>query len=232
MRILLIHRYFWPDTSPYGILLRRIAEHFASEGHTVTVFTGKPTYSADAAAQGVASRDQLSDNLMVRRAWLFPQTRLRVVFRLLNDLLFCFRIVLHILWRRPQIVMCSTQPPVIGAAAASFAARLIGAPFIYHMQDIHPEVVCETGHVRNSVAMRFLKWLDCRTIRRAKKIIVLSDDMKDAIAERDRSAVDQVRMIPNYNLPRFDDLETPPAEMTKHDGCFRLMFAGVSLETY
>ena len=226
MRIVLIHRYFWPDTAPYGILLRRIAEHLASDGNEVTVFTGQPTYSAKVSGEEVQHIQQLDDNLTIHRARMFSEKRLRIIFRILNDLMFCIMVFLHILFNRPKLVMCSTQPPVIGAAAASLASRIVGAKFFYHLQDVHPEVVCETGHVKNSILFRILKWIDCRTVHKADRIIVLSADMKQAIVDRDVSATDRVAIIPNFNLPRFDDLESPPEEMAKPPGRFRLMFAG------
>ena len=226
LRVVLIHRYFWPDTSPYGILLRRIAEHLADEGLSVTVLTGQPTYSAEAASQSVPGREKVSDRLLIRRVRLFSQKRFRLVFRILNDLLFCVRILMHVVAHRPQMVMCSTQPPVIGAAIASLASRLIGAKFVYHLQDIHPEVVSETGHMRPSIATRVLKWLDRRTVRKAHRVVVLSDDMKNALVNRDDCSLNHIDIIPNFNLPRFEELASPPAEMLKSDGRFRLMFAG------
>ncbi|MGB7328470.1 MAG: glycosyltransferase family 4 protein [Rubripirellula sp.] len=226
MQILLIHRYFWPDTSPYGILLRRIAEHFATEGNDVNVFTGEPTYNASSGGEHVERTQRLGDGLTIRRARLLSEKRLRSVFRALNDLIFCFRIIIHVWSQKPDVVMCSTQPPVLGAFCAGWAARQVRAKFVYHLQDIYPEVICETGHVRKSLAMRLLKAIDLRTVRRADRVVVLSQDMRESMIGRAGTANVDVALIPNMNLPQFDEPQTPLPEWTKRTGVFRLMFAG------
>ncbi len=224
-RVVLVHRYFWPDTSPYGLLLRSIAEHVADQNFQVEVFTGKPTYSQSSSK--TPRHQKLSTNLNVTRCWLISEARFRSVLRFANDLLFCFRLALFLLWRRPDLVMCSTQPPVLGAATASMVSRLVRAKFVYHVQDIYPEVVCETGHVKNSFAMRLLKFIDRRTMRRADKIVVLSDDMAETIQLREPSASNKTSVIPNFNLPQFDESEVSIAdEMRKTEGRFRLIFGG------
>ncbi|QDT10108.1 glycosyltransferase family 4 protein [Planctomycetes bacterium K23_9] len=226
-RITLIHRYFWPDTSPYGILLRKIAEHLASEGNQVSVFTGQPTYSKESdASQSVQLSQDLGEHLTVKRVKLLSQRRFRPIFRAINDLIFCIGIIWFVLRKKPQVVMCSTQPPVIGAAAAGWAARRVGAKFIYHLQDIHPEVVCETGHVRHSFLMKLLQKIDVRTVQRADRIVLLSEDMRDSMMDRVAGIKDKIEVIPNFNLPRFDDLKSPPEEWMKTPGVFRMMFAG------
>ena len=45
MKILLSHRYFWPDTVNCGQILWNLTEHFSSEGHTVEVITSLPSYN-------------------------------------------------------------------------------------------------------------------------------------------------------------------------------------------
>ena len=47
MKILLTHRYFWPDTVNCGQILKIVAEHFSSQGHTVEVITSLPSYNLD-----------------------------------------------------------------------------------------------------------------------------------------------------------------------------------------
>ena len=58
MKILFTHRYFWPDTPPYGLLLRDLAVAVSKEGHQVYVYTSVPSYRADASELS-ASREEV-----------------------------------------------------------------------------------------------------------------------------------------------------------------------------
>ena len=49
LRLLLVHRYFWPDTPPYAVMLRAIAAHWAAAGHRVEVLAGQPSYKPETA---------------------------------------------------------------------------------------------------------------------------------------------------------------------------------------
>ena len=51
MRIVAIHRYYWPDRAPYASILRRIVNRWTEEGHEVTVLSAQPTYGAGADKQ-------------------------------------------------------------------------------------------------------------------------------------------------------------------------------------
>ena len=45
MKILLTHRYFWPDSPNCGQILWNLSNHFSSEGHAVEVITSTPSYN-------------------------------------------------------------------------------------------------------------------------------------------------------------------------------------------
>lgn len=226
--ILLAHRYFWPDTAPYGLLLRRIAATLSgAEYYRVSVFTGQPAYSSDVVAEGKRKRFEFVDeNTQVIRARLFPEKRFRSIFQRLNAVLYSLQLVLRILVKRPDAVMCSTQPPIVAAAMAQQAASLVGAQFIYHLQDIHPEVAWTSGLLRPSWASRLLLRIDARTCRKADKVVVLSDDMADSIEQRSGSMQKRPSVIQNFNLPNYSKANEVPPGLRKSPHVFRLLFAG------
>ena len=43
--VVLIHRYFVPDTPPYAHILKQIADELAGAGYKVTVLSCQPSYS-------------------------------------------------------------------------------------------------------------------------------------------------------------------------------------------
>lgn len=59
MKILLTHRYFAPDSSPYGTILRQISEDVTVAGHEVHVFSSRPSYGHTQVAAPSSERSGL-----------------------------------------------------------------------------------------------------------------------------------------------------------------------------
>lgn len=226
MKILLTHRYFWPDTSPYGLILRIIGDELARDGHDIRIFTSKPSYGKD--LPEAPKRQQLG-GLKVRRIWVFPERPQSPLIRLANVVIYCVALFFYVLFSRADVVTAGTFPPVVAAWSASLAARLTGARFIYHMQDIHPEVSYYSGgRIGRGWPAKVLRWLDNQTLRRADMVVTLSTDMARTLQER---RVGQLA-IHILNNPPLDPIAADggevavPAQLRKPEGRRRVIFAG------
>ncbi|WP_161958374.1 glycosyltransferase family 4 protein [Ornithinimicrobium cavernae] len=222
MRIIAIHRYFWPDSPPYASFLRRIAGRWAEDGHQVEVLAGRPSYESARSRAGAA---ELVDGFRIRR---IPVLRdLSGGWRqLINLVAFpVFVSVRILLARSPDVVMCSTVPQVTLGWAVSVATRVRRGAFVYHCMDLHPEIGRISGEFRNPLLYRVLAQLDLATMRRAERIVVLSEDMRRAVLSRDPRLEGRVIVLNNWALPDFGEPEAsplpPPAE-----GVLRVVFTG------
>lgn len=225
MKVLLTHRFFWPDTAPYAVMLRAIGDALADAGHEVHVLSSMPSYRSDAHRRDTPRREKLGE-LAVRRIRVFADEKCNPLRRLANVVLYCWALFVTVLRLRPDVVTASTFPPVVAAWSASLAARLVGSKFVYHMQDIHPEVsVYSGGRLGRGLPMRFMRWLDNQTLRRSNVILVLSQDMADTLEQRKLGPL-PVHVINNFSLDLSDDAEAPPAELRKPAGSRRVIFAG------
>lgn len=223
MKVLLTHRYFVPDSSPYGVILHRIAKELAEAGHEVKVFTSRPSYGRDPAK---APHRELMGDVAVRRLWMFSEASRNPVARLVNVLLYCLALFFCVLRTRADVVTAGTFPPVLAAWSASLAARLSGARFVYHVQDIHPEVSqISGGRLGRGLPMRLQRWLDNQTLRRSAAIVVLSRDMADTLRARGLGDL-PVHVINNFSLDATTDSVAPPADLLKPEGRTRAIFAG------
>lgn len=224
MKILLTHRFFWPDTAPYAVMLRAIGDALAEAGHDVHVLSSMPSYRSDTRPTDTPRRETLGA-LDVRRIRVFADEKRNPLRRVANVVLYCWALFVTVLRLRPDVVTASTFPPVVAARSASLAARLVGAKFVYHMQDIHPEVsVYSGGRLGRGLPMRLLRWLDNQTLYRAHAIVTLSPDMAETLRSR-RLGDLPIHVI---NNPPIDAEETiaPPAELQKAVGTVRVIFAG------
>lgn len=225
MDILIVHRYFWPDTPPYAAMLHSIAQRLSEDGHRVTVFTAQPSYTPASGVPRQPRRSQV-DGFEVVRCPLLPESRRRTWSRVPNVGLFAGGVMAHILRRRRyDVVMAATMPPLAVAWAVETAGRLSGASFVYHTQDIYPEIAVTAGIMKEGPIFRLLRGLDARICTRAAAVVALSEDMATTHAERGVPA-GRVRVIKGFDILEASDGAPVPEELAKPDGTFRVLFAG------
>jgi glycosyltransferase involved in cell wall biosynthesis len=197
MRIVLIHRYFWPDTPPYAHILREIALELGRAGHDVTVLTCQPSYNRSAVGRAPAF-ERLAPNVVVRRWRVLPDRR-SAWLKVVNLVVFCLRIMARGLGSgQVDVVMAASAPPIAVAKTASWLARAKSACFVSHKQDIYPEVVLAPGIMRPGLLASVLRGIDSRTDRGAARVVVLSADMAET--EKSRGvAPDRIAVINNFD---------------------------------
>ena len=226
LRILLIHRYFWPDTPPYASMLRTIGKKLASEGHDVVVLSSQPSYKSGAHINRQSAVENV-DGMNVHRVALFREQDRHIIFRLMNMIYFPLRIFLFsIRIRRFDIIMASTAPPVVVGFASAMGAKLTGAAFFYHCMDIHPEIGRISGEFKNPFLFSFLRSLDTISCRIAKWVIVLSEDMKQSLLTRSGNDSGNIRIINNFSMPHHGGSITIEPQLLKKPDKFRVIFAG------
>ena len=223
-RVLLIHRYFWPDTPPYAVMLRRIAAHLAANGHEVEVLSSQPSYKPETSPQPAPATERM-DGFTVRRLRMRPDRggRLR---RPRNMARFSLLAALRVLFGpRCDVVMCSTVPQVLLGWATSWAARRRGSAFVYHCMDLHPEIGRLSGEFAHPLVYRGLLRLDLAACRRAAVVVVLSDDMREALLRRDPTLADRIVVLNNFDLPEYG-AEAAGAPVPPGDDSITVAFTG------
>lgn len=225
MKLLLTHRFFWPDTAPYAVMLRAIGDGLAEDGHDVYVLSSMPSYRSETRPDETPPRETLGA-LQVRRIRVFGDEKRNPLRRLVNVVLYCWALFMTVLRLRPDVVTASTFPPVAAAWSASVAAQIVGARFVYHVQDIHPELSqFSGGRLGQGLPRRLLRWLDNQTLRRAKTIVTLSEDMAETLRARGLGPL-SITVINNPALETDGKTIAPPPELVKPAGTIRVIFAG------
>lgn len=224
MRVTVIHRFFWPDAPPYARILRSIAAHWAREGHEVRAISAQPGYNAREALPS-RPRTESIDGFTVERVRTVSE-RGAGPRQAVNMIVF----PLSVAWRlmrgpRPDVVMCSTVPQVTLGALVSWVATRRGAAFVYHCMDLHPEIGVLSGEFAHPVVRGILARVDLATMRRASRIVVLSQDMAASVTSRDPDLADRVVLLNNFSLPDDGD-ETAAPLPPPGEGVLRAVFAG------
>jgi len=203
MRILVVHRYYWPDTPPCASIMRHVAKQFAADGHTVDVLTSQPSYR-DSSLQNRQSSSEQLDNVFVTRLSLPTETS-QPLRRITNALRLGIRIIWRSLITRYDVIVVGSIPPVLGGFFSACAAKLTRARLIYYCMDLHPEIGRVSGDFSNAILFRVLRGLDDWTCRHAKPVLVHSEDMRTTLRERARGSEYRVDLMNSFSLPRDDD---------------------------
>lgn len=224
-RILMVHRYYWPDTAPYGRLLQPLAAGIARTGLKVTLFSSQPFYRRGEAPTRLPAR-RLEDGVEVIRCMWRSSRPAGIVRRAAADALFLVSLALHLLFRRRYDLVCvSTSPPIAAALVVRALTRVRGSAMIYHVQDVHPEAAVAAGVLRNGTMAGMLRRLDSWTCSTADRMVVLTEDMRQALVDRGiRDGA--ITVINNSVIPPPDRLRVEHPLTPKPRGAFDVLYAG------
>mgnify|MGYP006398444663 FL=1 len=173
----IINRSFWPVYPVVGEGLLRLAESQAKNKKVIVYSQGKEKLSK---LFSKYSRGQQVDS----KTFLKPaKSNSSLLKRIAESIFFMFWVLVQLIRTRPKVVYISTDPPIVVPFIVSIYSRVFRAQYIYHLQDIHPEIT-SIYLKKNSHLFKVVKALDNFTLRRAKKVLVLSDEMKRTIQSR------------------------------------------------
>ena len=186
-RLLVLNYYYGPSEST-GQLLRELCEDLATE-MPVTMVAAKP---GDEETKRMPHRG-------VDVRWV-PSTRFgkgSIALRLLDYLSFLVCALPTVLRApRPDVVLCMTNPPFVGLLGV-LAAALRRARLAITVQDVHPDVGVISGRLTSKPAVWALGWVQRFLIRRADRIVVISDAMGRRMVERGADS-SQISVIGNW----------------------------------
>jgi len=199
MRILIAYRYFSPDTPPYASMLEELTGWFAEAGHEVEMVTAQPAYKPSANIPKQPWRE-VRRGVNVRRLWLLRENGMGPA-KVINSAVFVLRaFFIILLGPKRDLIWTATMPPVVQAWMLSFAARMRGAKFLYHMQDLHPEIsAVSDGALKKGRLFNLMQRLDVKALSRSDVAVVLSPDMCNVLIERGVDP-DTPRVIRNFAL--------------------------------
>jgi colanic acid biosynthesis glycosyl transferase WcaI len=186
-RLLVLNQYYWPGKEATANLLTELCEALAAE-YDVTVVTG--------AAPGQPHRAERNGVLIVRvRSTAYDRTQLsRRALNYVTYIVGAFREALAT--PRPDVVMCMTDPPFIGAVA-ELVARRFRRPILVSTQDVFPEIAVKLGRLTNPFAIVALRLFVNFSLRRADRVVVIGETMKKRVIAKGVRA-ERIRVISNW----------------------------------
>jgi colanic acid biosynthesis glycosyl transferase WcaI len=166
----------------------------------VTVITSFPHYGQRALGKdygrGVTSQ-RLEAGVRVVRVLGFPYAADTVLGRALDYGLYsAISSAAGLMARQPDVVLAVAPPITVG-----LSGRLVGlsrrAPLVFNAQDIWPDGLIRMGKLRSRPLIRALHGLERLTYASARRIVVLSEGMKDNLLKK-MVPPDKIDVVPNW----------------------------------
>ena len=234
MRIVFVTQWFDPE--PGVIRGLPLARWLKNRGHDVSVITGFPNYPGGKVYPGYKLRwrqRETMDGVDVLRVPLYPSHDSSALGRVLNYISFALSAasIGVFLTRRADVAFIYHPPPTVGLSALVLK-WLKGTPFVYHIADMWPEAMTESGMVgqglRKKIAFAVLNaW--CKLMyRNAHSVTSQSPGFKKQIVERG-TPPEKVHVVYNWTADDvFKPLEPDPelARELGMTGRFNVVYAG------
>jgi len=185
-----LNQYYRPGVEATANLLADLCEELAHD-YDVTVVTGR-----------LQGREDLPNNELLNgvrvlrtRSTSFDRTKLH--HRTINYLTYLADSLVRALSsRRPRLVLCMTDPPIVGDLGVTVARRF-RSPLLVISEDVFPEIATELGRLTNPVLIRILRRLVGYYLQRADHVVAIGERMRERLIEKG-AAADRITVIPNW----------------------------------
>jgi putative colanic acid biosynthesis glycosyltransferase WcaI len=207
-RLLVLNQYYWPGPEATAQLLTELCEGLA-EAYDVTVVAGT--------ARGAGPGRRERNGVEIVRVPSTAFSRARLAARAANYLSYVTLAALRgFTARRPDVVLCQTDPPFVGDAAR-LVARRFGVPLVVVVQDLYPE------SARGKLDPALLRVLGAAVdvyLRNADRVVAISETMRRRLEGRGVEPA-RISVIPGW----VDTEAIHPVDVDLH-GRFVVMHSG------
>lgn len=201
MKILFLNAYFAPETIAFTHLESDLISGLLAEGHEITVLCPTPSRAVSAEVRREYKKkkhESLFDGRVTVQRFNAPKEGRNPIIRALRY--FWCNARERRLARRykgTDVVFAVSTPPTQGLLAGKAAKRL-GCPFLYSLQDVFPDSLVTTGLAKKgSLLWKIGRKIENKTYARAHKIVVISEAIKKNLLDKGVSE-DKLAVIPNW----------------------------------
>lgn len=184
VRVLILSQYFWPES----FRINEVAKTLLEKGIEVEVLTGKPNYPRGVIFPGYRAwgcQREIYQGININRIPLLE--RGGGGWRLaLNYLSFVVSGLIFSPWmlrkKKFDVIFVYAPSPVLQAIPAILLGWLKGCPVVLWVQDLWPESLSATGHVRNRAVLKLVEWVVCFIYRHTDLLLVQSRAFEEPVS--------------------------------------------------
>jgi colanic acid biosynthesis glycosyl transferase WcaI len=213
-RILIVNQYFPPDTSATAKMVYNLSLKL-SKDYYVTILCGRPSYNPTERHHFYFCRVfDIGSNIRVVRVASTTKNRMDMKGRLMNYFSYLLMACLIGIRLKPNLVVSMTDPPVAYLAGMLISHHL-RTPFIYYINDFHPDMAINAGLLRISPGVRVWDKLHRWVLRRADAVVVLGEDMKRKAVTKGADP-DKITVVRTGTYLNSNNYPSSDSEFIKH----------------
>jgi glycosyltransferase involved in cell wall biosynthesis len=206
VRILLFTQYYRPEITAAAMRTEAFVDGLTARGHEVGVVCEVPSHPQgviDPAYRGKTVFRSEEDGARVRRVWVYARPSKTAVSRIANYASYAL-ISAAVGFRgpRPDVVLASSPPLPVGAAAAAVARRF-GIPWVLDVRDLWPDIAVVLGQLPEGPPLELARRLERGLYRSASRITAVTEPFKAHIEANGGEG--KVTVIYNGTSPTYLD---------------------------
>jgi len=183
MRVAFFNRFYDPDPEATGQYLTELAEDLVARGERVSVVCGRANRMRGK-WHLMPIEVKTRKGVRVIRVFNTHLPKSVFLFRLVNlGTYFAGCVLAFFLLAPPNLVVSLTDPPLLPLLAGAYA-RLMGARFVFAINDLYPDVAIELRELSNPVWLKLLDLATSFGLRHADLVTVLGNDMKKKVVSK------------------------------------------------
>ncbi len=185
MRIVFLTDNFPPETNAPATRTFEHCRRWVRDGTEVTVITTAPNFPAGRVFPGyrnrLLSRERIGgvETIRVLSVISANQGFARRTLDYMSFMVTGFLAGLFV--RRPDVIVC-TSPQFFTACAAYVLSIFRRRPFVFELRDLWPDSIVTVGAMRESAAVRALRWLEYFLYRKAARIVSVTNSFREILS--------------------------------------------------
>lgn len=170
--------------APHNVAL---CEFLQREGHDVemvTTFAYYPAWRKRPEDRHKFFRADWINGVPVHRCWHFVPAHVTAWKRIFHEATFALTSTIRAMClKRPNLYVI-VSPPLLLGMAGWFVAKLKGATFVFHVQDLQPDAAVGLGMLKSGVFTRALYRLEAFAYKHAVRVCGISEEILDAFRQK------------------------------------------------
>jgi len=184
--------------------MAQLADELSKKGFNVEVYTRQPNQRVKSKVK--LPGKEIYNGVKINRLSCIQLDKENLLFRIINWLSFLFHLLISLsLKSSKDILLIVTNPPILPFVGLFFNV-VRGQRFIPIIYDIYPDIAVALGVVEeNGFFVKLWKRLNNVLYRRASRIVVISNQMKQTIIDytKANSFESKIEVIYNWENPEF-----------------------------
>jgi glycosyltransferase involved in cell wall biosynthesis len=203
VKILYVSQYFPPEMGAPAARAGELSQHWAREGHEVTVLTGFPNHPLGIIHpeyrkpfRHMVAKERVRGAKVVR-TWLWPLPNRKSYERMLNYASFCISASITGMFVSKPDVVIGTSPQLLVGLAAWWISRIKSAPFVFEVRDLWPESLSAVGMGDRSLLHSVLGKIAGFLYEHSQHIVVVTPAFKDHLIKYWKVPAEKISVVQN-----------------------------------